>query len=71
MIATVHTLRCQEGWKQFLPWKYVCLEDRAEVGKKWADIFPQKVSSYVSLVLTASHAEHPITIIAMRCQHIA
>jgi len=39
----VHTLRCQEGWKQFLPWKYVCLEDRAEVGKKWADIFPQKL----------------------------
>ena len=35
-----HTLKCLEGWKQYLPWKYVEFSDKLSVGKREFDIFP-------------------------------
>jgi len=37
------TLKCHEGWKQYLPWKYVELENGLQVGKTGFDIFPPKM----------------------------
>ena len=32
-----HTLKCLEGWKQYLPWKYVEFSDTLSVGKQECD----------------------------------
>jgi len=37
------TLKCHEGWKQYLPWKYVEFENGLQLGKRGFDIFPAKM----------------------------
>lgn len=39
----VHTLRCIDGWKAMLPWKYINLEEKRPIGKSSVDIFPAKM----------------------------
>jgi len=40
---SVLTLKCTEGFKQFLPWKYLELADKLVVGKRGMDIFPDNL----------------------------
>ena len=39
----VPTLKCYDGWKSFLPWKYLELTDKMAIGKRGMDIFPPKL----------------------------
>jgi len=37
------TMKCHEGWKQFLPWKYIEFENGMAIGKRGFDVFPAKL----------------------------